>query len=81
VDGIEPLEPRALAQSIPLSEERRDELLIDMHGRVSRIEGYLEARADHEPRIQSLERKAYAFPGVSVLIAILAFFGVHPHQL
>lgn len=69
-----------IVHSIPLTETKRDELLIDMHGRVSRIEGILETRSDQEDRIRGLEKKVYAVPGLGVLFTILAFFGF-PHTV
>lgn len=69
-----------VVHSIPLTAEKRDELLIDIHGRVSRVEGILEERSDEGDRISSLEKKVYAVPGLSVLFTLLAFFGF-PHTV
>jgi hypothetical protein len=57
----------------PLAATQRDALLIDMHGRLARIEG-----ADLDSRVRSLEKRQWGLPA-SMLVALFSLFGIHPH--
>jgi hypothetical protein len=68
-----------MLHTVPLSQDVRDSLLIDIHGRTSRIEAKIEVLPEYDDRIGKLERKVWAVPGMGVIAAILAVVGFHPH--
>lgn len=65
--------------TVPLSQDVRDTLLIDIHGRVSRIEEQITVLPDLEDRTRSLEKRIWQVPGASLVVAALAALGLHPH--
>jgi len=71
--------------SAPLMGQQRDELLLDMYRRVGRIEAHTETLVttsdDHEDRLRKVEKRQWSVPGISIIVAILAALGLHPHSL
>lgn len=68
-----------ILHTVPLSQDVRDSLLIDIHGRVSRIEEKILVLPDLEDRTRSLEKRVWQIPGASIVVAALAALGLHPH--
>lgn len=69
----------ALVKAVPMRDEERDALLIDMHTRVKVIESRFTTLDDHEDRIRDVEKRVWQVPGVSLILALLAAFGL-PHS-
>lgn len=65
--------------TLPLSQDVRDTLLIDIHGRVSTIEAKIGVLPDIEDRTRALEKRVWTIPGASLIVAALAALGLHPH--
>lgn len=72
-----------LERTPPLHPHDRDIVLLDMARRIGKIEANSETVVNvvgqHEDRIRALEKRQWSVPGTSLLLALLAFFGVHPH--
>ena len=79
VVGLTPDTRNDMLHTVPLSQDVRDSLLIDIHGRVSRIEGKIEVIPALEARTRSLEKRVWTVPGAGVVLAALAAVGLHPH--
>lgn len=62
--------------SVPLRESERDRLLLDMYGRVVKVEAKVEALPDLEDRVRKLERRQWGLPA-SIFTALLALVGIH----
>jgi hypothetical protein len=67
-----------IGYSAPLKARERDEVLLDVHMRLGRIEAQLEALSDHESRIRKLEYRVWTIPS-TFLAAVVAFVNVRLH--
>lgn len=61
---------------VPLSQVERDRLLLDMYGRVVKVEAIVTVLPDHEERLRTIEKRQWGLPA-SLLIALLSMFGIH----
>jgi hypothetical protein len=62
--------------TVPLKASERDKLLLDMYGRVVRVEAKIEALPDHENRIRKIEKLQWGFPA-TLLVALFSLVGIH----
>lgn len=68
----------ALVAAVPMRENERDALLIDMHTRVKVIESRFTTLDDHEDRLRSVEKRQWGMPA-TLFVALLGLVGVNLH--